>query len=127
MEIPLIKSSNHNSVANERISDINKKLEIYANSANNMNLKFLTTHQMMMKLTQYNNLFYDDLHFNYQQGVFFLKNAVLGHFLLTSNNIIANIQYNRSFKHSFNRNNFHSFQRKPFDQTYYYTRAINQF
>ena len=33
MEIPPIKSSNYNSVANERISAFNKKLEIYANSA----------------------------------------------------------------------------------------------
>ena len=52
---------------------------------------------MMMKLPHYNYLFYDDLDFNYQQGVPFLKNAVLGHFLLTTNNIFANAQYNRSF------------------------------
>ena len=74
MVIPPIKSSNHNSVANERISAFNKKLEIYANSANNMNLKLLPIHQMMMKPPHYNYLFYDDLHFNYQQGVPFLKN-----------------------------------------------------
>ena len=127
MEIPPIKSSNHNSVANERISAFNNKLEIYANSANNMNLKLLPIHQMMLKLPHYNYLFYDDLLFNYQQGVPFLKNAVLGHFLLTSNNIIANAQYNRSFNQSFNRNKFHSFQRKPFNQTYYYTRGNTHF
>ena len=127
IEIPPIKSSNYNSVANERISAVNKKLEIYAISANNMTLKLLPIHQMMMKLPHYNYLFYDDLDFNYQQGVPFLKNAVLGHFLLTSNNIIANAQYNRSFNQSFNRNKFHSFQRKPFNQTYYYTRGNNHF
>ena len=92
-----------------------------------MNLKLLPIHQMMMKLPHYNYLFYDDLHFNYQQGVPFLKNAFLGHFLLTSNNIIANAQYNSSFNQSFNRNKFHSFQRKPFNQTYYYTRGNNHF
>ena len=127
MEIALIKSSNHNFVANERIFAFNKKLEIYANSANNMNLKLLPIHQMMVRLPHYNYLFYDDLHFTYQQGVPFLKNALLGHFLLTSNNIIANAQYNRSFNHSFRRNKFHSFQRKPFNQTYYYTRGNNHF
>ena len=89
MEIRPFKSSNHNSVANERITAFNKKLEIYANSANNTNLKLLPIHQMMMKLPHYNYLFYDDLHFNYQQGVPFLKNVVLGHFLLTSNNTIS--------------------------------------
>ena len=104
-----------------------KKLEIYAKSANNMNLKLIPIHQMMMKLPHYNYLFYDDLHFNYQQGVLFLKNAVLGHFLLTSNYIIANAQYNRSFNQSFNRNKFLSFQRKPSNQTYYYTRGSNHF
>ena len=127
MEIPPIKPSNHNSVANERISAFNKKLEIYANSANNTNLKLLPIHQMMMKVPHYNSLFYDDLHFNYQQGVPFLKKPVSGHFLLTSNNIIANAQNNRSFNHLFNRNKFHSFQRKPFNQTYYYTRGNNHF
>ena len=76
IEIPPIKSSNHNSVANERISAFNKKLEIYANSANNMNLKLSPIHQLMMKLPHCNYQFYDDLHFNYQQEVPFLKNAV---------------------------------------------------
>ena len=33
MEIPPIKSSNHNSIGNERISAINRKPEIYANYA----------------------------------------------------------------------------------------------
>ena len=88
MSIPPIKSSNHNSVANERIFAFNKKLEIYANSANNMNLKLLPIHQMMMKLPHYNYLFYDDLNFNYQQGVPFLKNAVLGHFFFSHQTIL---------------------------------------
>ena len=87
MEIPPIKSSIQNSIVNERTSAFNKTLENHANSTD-MNLILLLIHRMM-KLPHYNYLFYDDLHFNYQQGVSFLKDAVLGHFL-TSNNVIAN-------------------------------------
>ena len=116
MEIPPIRSSNHNSIASERISALKKNLENFANSANSMNLKLLPIQQMVKKLPHYNYLFYNGLHFNYQQGVPFIRNAVLGHFLLTSDNIIANTQYTRSFNHH-NRNKIQPFQRKPFNQT----------
>ena len=82
---------------------------------------------MMMKQPHYNYLFYNNLHFNYQQGVPSLKNAVLGNFLLTSINVLANTQYNRSFNQSFYTNKSQTFQRKLINQTYYYTRGNNHF
>ena len=127
MEIPPIRSSNPNSIANERISAFKDKFEIYDNSANNTNFLLVPIHQKMMKRLHYNYLFYDYSHFNYQQGIPFLKNAVLGQFLLTSNNIISTTQYKRSFNQSFNRNKFQAFQSKPFNQLYYHTRGNNQY
>ena len=104
-----------------------KKLKIYANSTNNMNLKFLAIHQMMINYPITTICFTIIYILNTIREYPFLKNAVLGYFVLTSSNEIANTQNNRSFNQSFNRNEFQSFERKHFNQTYYYTRGNNQF
>ena len=53
---------------------------------------------MLSQMANYNALFYDDIHFNFQQGNTFIKNAVLSHFLLTSCNLVRlqSLQYSQN-------------------------------
>ena len=49
-------------------------------------------------MASYNALFYDDIHFNFQQVIPFIKNAVLSHFLLASCNLVLlqSLQYSQT-------------------------------
>ena len=49
-------------------------------------------------MANYNALFYDDIHFNFQQGILFIQNAILSHFLLISCNLVhlQSLQYSQS-------------------------------
>ena len=111
MKIQPIKSSIHNSMANELILAFNTKFETHANSTANMKLKLLPLYQLLMNLPHCKYFF--------TKEVLFLKNAGLRHFLLTSDNVIANTQQSRSFNQSFNRNKYQPFQKKQFNQTLY--------
>ena len=50
------------------------------------------------QMANYNTLFYNDIHFNFQQGIRFIENAVLSQFLLTSSNLVRlqPLQYSQS-------------------------------
>ena len=73
---------------------------------------------MLSQMANYNALFYDDIHFNFQQGIFI--NAVLSHFLLTSCNLVRlqTLQYSQSAYVS-TANTY-----KPWRQTYRYTNGF---
>ena len=76
---------------------------------------------MFSRMANYNALFYDGIHFNFQQGIPFIKNAVLkSHFLLTSCNLVRlqPLQYSQSAYVS-STNTY-----KPWRQTYRYTNGF---
>ena len=75
---------------------------------------------MLSQMANHNALFYDDVHFNFRQGIPFIKNAVLSHFHLTSCNFVRlqPLQYSQSAYVS--RSNTY----KPWRQTYRYTNGF---
>ena len=75
---------------------------------------------MLSQMAKKNALFYDDIHFNFQQGMTFIKYAVLSHLLLTSCNHdrLQPLQYSQSAYVS--RANTY----KPWRQTYRYTNGF---
>ena len=49
-----------------------------------LEVKILHVCNMLRQMANYNALFYDDIYFHFQQGIPFIKNAVLSRFLLTT-------------------------------------------
>ena len=80
---------------NNKTYEFNEKLREYITQENTEEIKPLPVCNM---LSQMATLFYDDINFNFQQGIPFNKNAVLSHFLLTSCNLIRLqfLQYSQS-------------------------------
>ena len=72
---------------------------------------------MLSQMANYNALFYDDIIFNFQQGIPFIKNAVLSHFVLTSYNLVRL----QPLKYSQNAYVSRANTYKPLRQTYRYT------
>ena len=83
MEVPPIKKSTNNDSTNEKIKLFNRKMREKLKSFE-FDIKILAMHDMLLNLPSYNELYYDAIHFNYQRGVPFLKNAILSYVLLTS-------------------------------------------
>ena len=102
----------------------NRQTTKFTNSMKNcesiLHKKILPVCNMLSQMANYNALFYDDRNFNFQQGIQFIKNAVLSHFLLTSCNLVRlqPLQYSQSAY--VNRANTY----KPWRQTYRYTNGF---
>ena len=110
MEVPPLKKLPKNEQNNNKIYE---KLREYITQEN-------TVCNMLCQMANYNALFYNDILFNFQQGIPFIKNAVLSHFLLTSCNLVRlqSLQYSRNAYVS--RANTY----KPWRQTYRYTKKF---
>ena len=82
-------------------------------------IKILPVCNMLSQMTNYNALFYDDILFNFQQGIPFIKNAVLCHVLLTGHLVcLQSFQYSQSAYVSRANTN------KPWWQTYRYSNGF---
>ena len=125
MQTPPVKNSQFYTNVNKKISDFNQRIRSLFNDVN-FTVKFLNVHDFLISLPSYENFYYDDIHFNYQQGVPYLKNAILSHVLLTSDNIICNsMQRNNSFSstnYRYYSNNYR--HRNNFNQSYNYMRGF---
>ena len=88
MEVPPLKKLPKSEQTNNKIYELNEKLREYITQENTEKIKILAVCNMLSQMANYNALFYDDIHFNFQQGIPFIKNAVLSHFLLTSCNLV---------------------------------------
>ena len=117
MEVPPFKKLQKNEQTNNKIYEINEKLREYITQENTEKIKLLLVCNMLSQMANYNALFYGDIHFSFQQGIPFIKNAVFNHFLLTSCNLVRLqlLQYSQSAYVS--RANTY----KPWRQTYRYT------
>ena len=94
MEVPPIRAKSSNNMTNERIDQFNKMLRQYSDGKS---LKVLPLNEILKNMGNYNSLYYDDLHFNYEQGLPFLKNCLLLYILQTSNGMVPTRQQS-SFK-----------------------------
>ena len=103
MEVPPIKKSTNNDSTNEKIKLFNRKMREKLKSFE-FDIKIFAMHDMLLNLPSYNELYYDAIHFNYQRGVPFLKNAILSYVLLTSNNFISNSNRPMNYRNKWNDN-----------------------
>ena len=82
MEVPPLKKLPKNEQTNNKIYEFNEKLREYITQENTEKIKELPVCNMLSQMANYNALFYDDIHFNFQHGVPIIKNAVLIHFFI---------------------------------------------
>ena len=75
---------------------------------------------MLRQMANYNTLFYDEKHLNYQQGIPSIKNAVLSLFLSFSCNLVRLQPLQCSQSAYVSRANTY----KPWRQTYRYTNGF---
>ena len=118
MEVPPIKKSTNNDSTNEKIKLFNRKMREKLKSFE-FDIKILAMHDMLLNLPSYNELYYDAIHFNYQRGVPFLKNAILSYVLLTSNNFISNSNRPMNYRNKWNDNRSFSNQSYNYMRGYY--------
>ena len=92
MEVPPIKKSTNNDSTNEKTKLFNRKMREKLESFE-FDIKILAMHDMLLNLPSYNELYYDAIHFNYQRGVPFSKNAILSYVLLIISYQIISYQF----------------------------------
>ena len=116
MEVPPLKQLPKNEQTNNEIYEFNEKLREYITQENSEKIETLPVCNILSQMANYNALFYDDIHFNFQQGIPFIKNSILSHFLLIYCNLVRlqPLQYSQSAYVS--RANTY----KPWRQTYRY-------
>ena len=69
-----MRDNDRNRDQNERIKEFNNLLSTFIQSNDlNVTIKHLPVAQLLQKVPNYNNLFYDDIHLNYRIGLPFLK------------------------------------------------------
>ena len=82
MEVPPLKKLPKNEQTNNKIYEFDEKLCEYITQENTEHMKVLPVCNMLSQMATYNALFNDDTHFNFQQGITFIKKAGLCNFLL---------------------------------------------
>ena len=120
MEVPPLRKLPKNEHTNNENFEFNEKLREYITQENTEKIIILPVSNMLCQIANYNAVFYDDIHFNFQQGIPLNKNAVLSHFLLTSCNLVRlqPLQYSQSAYVS----RAHTY--KPWRQTSRYTNGF---
>ena len=87
-EVLPMRDNDRNRDQNERIKEFNNLLSSFFQSNDlNVTIKHLPVAELLLKVPNYNNLFYDDIHMNYRIGLPFLKNLLLSALLVTSNGL----------------------------------------
>ena len=70
-EVPPLKHLPKNEQTNNKIYDLNEKLRKYIRQEYTENIKILPVCNTLSQLANYNSLFYDDIHLNFQQSFSF--------------------------------------------------------
>ena len=82
----MVKESERNKVKNRRIMEYNELISKFAESADiSTKLRVLPVVKSMQSFPNMNDLFFDEIHFNFDIGLPFLKNALQSALLTTSN------------------------------------------
>ena len=78
------------------------------------------------RITQFNQLYHDNVHLNYKLGIPFLKNILLGYLLKTSNGVIdfCKVTSNASYK---KQNKFSNYQQSYFSQPPNNNQSFNRY
>ena len=127
-EVPLVKEFERNKEKNRRIMEYNELISKFAESADiNTKLRVLPVAQSMQSLPNMNDLFYDEIHFNYGIGLPFLKNILLSALLITSNGLPSEQRQYRHFRYPNKRQQTFSYGQYRYPhQTYNYLNGFNK-
>ena len=117
MEVPPLRKLPKSEHTNNKIYEFNEKLREYITQENTEKIKILPVSNMLCQIANYNAVFYDDIHFNFQQGIPLIENAVLSHFLFT----ICNLVRLQPLKYSQNAYVSRANTYKSWRRTYRYT------
>ena len=82
VEVPPFKKFPKKTKTNNKIYEFNEKLGKYITKENTNKKKILPVCNMLSQMAHYNALFYEDIHFNFHQGILFFKTAALSNFLI---------------------------------------------
>ena len=69
--------------------------------------QIINVHEIMKSLKVYNALLHDEIHFNYRNGILFLRNQVNLHCLGSSNGIIAGRSISKNSRRDTRRQNYY--------------------
>ena len=96
MEVPPLKKLSKNEHTNNKFYELMKNCSIILHK--NLLTKSKYSLSAICQMANYNALFYNDIHLNFQQGISFIKNAVLYQFFLSSCNLVGlkPLQYSQS-------------------------------
>ena len=83
--VPPLRNNPGNKYHNSRIDEINTKIRKHLETKS----QIINIHEITESMKDYNVLLHDEIHFNYRNGIPFLKNQVLLHCSGSSNGIIA--------------------------------------
>ena len=83
--VPPLRNNPGNKYHNSRIIESNTKIREHLETK----YQIINIHEIMESMKDYNVLLHDERHFNYRNGILFLRNQVLLHCLGSSNGIIA--------------------------------------
>ena len=98
MEVLPLKDEGKNKNSNQRIDQFNSKLKELADNSEYNNIKVIPANELVKRSGSYNQLFYDDIHLNFNKGVPFLKNIILSHLLQTSNGMVSSVPGPKRFQ-----------------------------
>ena len=127
-EVPLVKESERNKVKNRRIMEYNELISKFAESADiSTKLRVLPVAKSMQSFPNMNDLFFDEIHFNFEIGLPFLKNALLSALLTTSNGFPSDQRQYRQTRYPHKRQQIYSYGQYRYpQQTYNYLYGFNK-
>ena len=119
-EVPLIKESDRNKVKNRRIMEYNELISKFAEPADiSSKLKVQPVAKSMQSFPNMNDLFFDEIHFNYEIGLPFLKDALLSALLTTSNGFQSEQKQYRQKRYPHKRQHIYSYGQNQYPQQAY--------
>ena len=118
MEVLPLKDEGKNKNSNQRIDQFNSKLKELADNSEYNNIKVIPANELVKRSGSYNQLFYDDIHLNFNKGVPFLKNIILSHLLQTSNGMVSSVPGPKRLQQQ--RSQYNSYHNQYRQQRYYY-------
>ena len=134
VEVPPLKQTTHNSTANTRINELNALIGGFdwSELVPNVTVKICLLASTLLDLDNPNAFYQDDIHFNYNVGVPFLKNQLLS-FLLPTSNGVTTQKFSKSANNTFypNWSGYRNYRHRSFayknnryNQSYNYMRGF---
>ena len=129
-EVPPLREKEYNNTPNERIKEFNELLSKFSEESDlntNVSMRVLPIAQSLRNITDYNSLYYDDIHLSFNSGLPFLKNLLLSALLKTSNGIPVDRNQVSSQRYPYQRRRYPLQQRNQWypKQTYNYISDYN--